>query len=62
MGGESTGNALNSARRNWIGKSITERSKDEMDRIGLIKNTAYYKTGHVKDFSMVNQEKFGFVE
>lgn len=28
MGGEYTGNTLNSARRNWIGKSITERSKD----------------------------------
>ncbi|WP_406706494.1 phage tail tape measure protein, partial [Sodalis sp.] len=58
MGGESTGNALNSARRNWIGKSITERSKDEMDRIGLIKNTTYSKTGHVKDFTLINQEKF----
>ncbi|CRL46076.1 hypothetical protein SGGMMB4_04374 [Sodalis glossinidius str. 'morsitans'] len=29
-----------------------------MDRIGLIKNTIYSKTGHVKDFNLVNQEKF----
>ncbi|CAI2120904.1 Phage-related minor tail protein [Serratia fonticola] len=58
MGGESTGNALNSARQNWISKRIKERSKDEMDKIGLINNVTYSKTGHVKDFNLINQEKF----
>ncbi|MBN3986117.1 phage tail tape measure protein [Serratia marcescens] len=58
MGGERTGNALNSARQNWISKRIKERSKDEMDKIGLIDNVTYSKTGHVKDFNLVNQDKF----
>ncbi|MGP1038821.1 phage tail tape measure protein [Serratia sp. CY70267] len=58
MGGERTGNALNSARQNWIGKRIKERNKDEMDKIGLIDNVTYSKTGHVKDFNLVNHEKF----
>ncbi|WP_416261788.1 hypothetical protein [Gibbsiella quercinecans] len=58
MGGERTGNALNSARQNWISKRIKERSKDEMDKIGLISNVTYSKTGHVKDFNLINQDKF----
>nr|WP_308530328.1 phage tail tape measure protein [uncultured Serratia sp.] len=58
MGGERTGNALNSARQNWVSKRIKERSKDEMDKIGLINNVTYSKTGHVKDFNLINQDKF----
>jgi phage-related tail protein len=58
MGGERTGNALNSARQNWISKRIKQRSSDEMDKIGLIDDVTYSKTGHVKDFNLVNQEKF----
>ncbi|ATM78981.1 hypothetical protein CRN79_25485 [Serratia fonticola] len=58
MGGESAGNALNSARQNWVAKRIKQRSSDELDNLGLAKNVKYSRTGHVKDFTLVNERKF----
>lgn len=58
MGGDRVGTGFNSARANWVQKKITQRSSDEMDKIGMIQNVTYSKTGHVKDFALVNAEKF----
>ncbi|WP_447878442.1 phage tail tape measure protein [Serratia fonticola] len=58
MGGESAGNAINSARQNLISKRIKQRSSDELDKLGLVQNVKYSRTGHVKDFKLINERKF----
>lgn len=58
MGAERAGNALNSARQNWVYARTKEAYGDRMLELGLTDKVTYSKSGHVKNFDLKNVRKF----
>lgn len=58
MGAERAGNALNSARQNWVYSRTKEAYGDRMLELGLTDRVTYSRTGHVKNFDLKNVRKF----
>ncbi|HBA9511464.1 TPA: hypothetical protein J1413_001387 [Escherichia coli] len=58
MGAERAGNALNSARQNWVYSRTKEAYGDRMLELGLTDKVTYSRTGHVKNFDLKNVRKF----
>ncbi|ELF4590736.1 hypothetical protein RNG82_000711 [Salmonella enterica] len=58
MGAERAGNALNSARQNWVYARTKEVYGDRMLELGLTDKVTYSKSGHVKNFDLKNVRKF----
>ncbi|WP_447881931.1 phage tail tape measure protein [Serratia fonticola] len=58
MKGTAVGVGLATARQGWIGRRIKQRSAEKMNKIGLIEDVTYSRTGGVKDFRLKNEGKF----
>ncbi|TXE33260.1 hypothetical protein FOT62_13905 [Serratia marcescens] len=60
IGGDRSGSALHSLNSGWVGKHIDERAKDALVSLGLAdpKSVKYSKTGHIKDFKLLDQAAF----